>query len=86
MHRHTVAETLVLQAFAVLDKAEENPLLWPALRGSAAGFLLKLDSHAEDASRITEVLSLLRECSAPKVAKIALALKSRGRERGIDIQ
>lgn len=79
-------KSFVSQAFAVLDKAQENPLLWPALRGSAAGFLLKLDSGAEDISRLSEVVSLLRECSAPKVAKIALALKRRGREQGVNVQ
>ncbi|CBZ53143.1 conserved hypothetical protein [Neospora caninum Liverpool] len=72
-----------LKAFSLLDTADGNPLLWPALRGSAAGFLLKLSAGDEDITRLQEVVSLVRECSAPKVAKIAVALRELGRQRGV---
>ncbi|KFH01237.1 putative tetratricopeptide repeat protein 26 [Toxoplasma gondii MAS] len=72
-----------LKAFFLLDKAEGNPLLWPALRGSAAGFLVRLSAGDEDITRLKEVVSLVQECSAPKVAKIVVALRKLGRNNGI---
>ncbi|PFH33461.1 hypothetical protein BESB_076780 [Besnoitia besnoiti] len=72
-----------LKAFCLLDKADANPLLWPALRGAAAGFLLKLRVGREDISRIKEATSFLRDCSATKMVNIAAALRQLGRAHGL---